>query len=175
MYLAGVRHLHIALGHANPVTYPMERLRLLIKRARRESAKERPERKNLQRPVTADAMRVLRQSWEREEPRPPAMGSMLRRVVWFPARGRIHGAERCPLRPGTAPEPCGRSGGQLSLGHSQGGKPDCYTRCQWPRHSAPKGKSLLLPREVVSFLTVPTDFSFFLSFFLSHPIRSLSI
>ena len=69
MYLAGVRHLHIALGHANPFNYPMERLRLLIKGARRESAKERPERKNLQRPVTADAMRVLRQSWEREEPR----------------------------------------------------------------------------------------------------------
>ena len=54
-------------GHANPFDRPMERLRLLMKGARRESGKVRPE--DLRRPVTADTMRVLRQAWEREEPR----------------------------------------------------------------------------------------------------------
>ena len=69
VYLGGVRHMHISLGHANPFDWPMERLRLLMKGTRRQSAKVRPEKKDLRRPVAPDTMRVLRQAWEDEEPR----------------------------------------------------------------------------------------------------------
>ena len=46
--------------------------------------------------------------------RPHAIVCRLRRVVRVPACWRVHGAERRRLRSGAAPQPGGRSGGQLA-------------------------------------------------------------